>query len=75
MATSDDRQADDSTLPEHRVSGIGGFFFRSRDPEAMQRWYEQRLGVLAVPHELRRGGLDPGGGGDRVRARSSSTRR
>jgi len=49
MATSDDRQGDESTLPEHRVSGIGGFFFRSRDPAAMQRWYEQRLGVLAVP--------------------------
>ena len=49
MATSDDRQGDDSTLPEHRVSGIGGFFFRSRDPAAMQRWYEERLGVLAVP--------------------------
>jgi glyoxylase I family protein len=50
MATSDDRQADESTLPEHRVSGIGGFFFRSRDPEALARWYEQRLGVLQVPH-------------------------
>jgi len=49
MATSDDRQGDDSVLPEHRVSGIGGLFFRSRDPDALQRWYEQRLGVLAVP--------------------------
>ena len=49
MATSSDREGDDPTLPEHRVSGIGGFFFRSRDPEAMQHWYEERLGVIAVP--------------------------
>lgn len=32
-----------------RVSGIGGFFFRSRDPAALQRWYEDVLGVNAVP--------------------------
>ncbi|MGH2446677.1 MAG: VOC family protein [Candidatus Limnocylindria bacterium] len=32
-----------------RVSGIGGFFFRSRDPEALAAWYEQRLGVKPVP--------------------------
>jgi glyoxylase I family protein len=32
-----------------RVTGIGGFFFRSRDPEALQHWYEEVLGVIAVP--------------------------
>ena len=32
-----------------RVSGIGGFFFRSSDPAALQRWYEEVLGVKAVP--------------------------
>jgi len=31
------------------VTGIGGFFFRARDPEALNRWYEGRLGVTAVP--------------------------
>ena len=31
------------------VTGIGGFFFRARDPEALNRWYEERLGVTAVP--------------------------
>ena len=32
-----------------RVTGIGGFFFRSRDPEALARWYEEMLGVDPVP--------------------------
>ena len=32
-----------------RVTGIGGFFFRSRDPEAMAAWYEERLGIGPVP--------------------------
>jgi glyoxylase I family protein len=30
-----------------RVTGIGGVFFRARDPEALKRWYEQHLGVTA----------------------------
>ena len=32
-----------------RVTGIGGLFFRSDDPAALQLWYEQRLGVDPVP--------------------------
>jgi predicted enzyme related to lactoylglutathione lyase len=28
-----------------RVTGIGGVFFRSRDPEAIYRWYERHLGI------------------------------
>jgi glyoxylase I family protein len=32
-----------------RVTGIGGFFFRARDPEALAIWYEERLGVKPVP--------------------------
>jgi glyoxylase I family protein len=30
-----------------RVTGIGGVFFRARDPEALKRWYEDYLGVEA----------------------------
>ena len=33
---------------EH-VTGIGGFFFRSRDPGALATWYQERLGVKTVP--------------------------
>lgn len=32
-----------------RVTGIGGFFFRARDPEALKLWYQERLGVKTVP--------------------------
>ena len=32
-----------------KVTGIGGFFFRAKDPKALGRWYQQHLGVLVVP--------------------------
>jgi predicted enzyme related to lactoylglutathione lyase len=32
-----------------RVLGIGGFFFRSRDPKTLARWYETHLGVRLTP--------------------------
>ena len=32
-----------------RVTGIGGFFFRSQDPDALAVWYQERLGVTTVP--------------------------
>ena len=32
-----------------RVTGIGGFFFRARDPEALTVWYRDRLGVAPTP--------------------------
>jgi glyoxylase I family protein len=32
-----------------RVHGIGGVFFRARDPKALARWYEDHLGVDVTP--------------------------
>jgi predicted enzyme related to lactoylglutathione lyase len=32
-----------------KVTGIGGLFFRARDPAALGRWYEQHLGVTLTP--------------------------
>ncbi len=34
-----------------RVLGLGGIFFRARDPKALGEWYRERLGVpVAHPH-------------------------
>ncbi len=32
-----------------RVEGIGGFFFRSKNPKALAKWYADRLGVTRTP--------------------------
>lgn len=32
------------------VTGIGGFFFRARDPAALQGWYATHLGVGSAPY-------------------------
>jgi glyoxylase I family protein len=31
------------------VQGIGGVFFRARDPKALAEWYRDHLGVALVP--------------------------
>jgi glyoxylase I family protein len=38
-----------------RVSGIGGFFFRSHDPQALAAWYQERLGINTVPETYEEG--------------------
>ena len=32
-----------------RVTGIGGLFFRARDPEALNAWYAEHLGIEGDP--------------------------
>jgi glyoxylase I family protein len=32
-----------------KVTGIGGFFFRAKDPKALALWYQQHFGILTVP--------------------------
>lgn len=32
------------------VTGVGGFFFRARAPEAVRDWYAQHLGVGSAPY-------------------------
>ncbi len=32
------------------VTGIGGFFFRAKDPEELRAWYAKHLGVGSEPY-------------------------
>lgn len=32
-----------------KVTGIGGLFFRSREPETLASWYRDHLGISPVP--------------------------
>lgn len=32
-----------------KVTGIGGFFFRAKDPSALAAWYQQHLGINPTP--------------------------
>jgi len=32
-----------------RVTGIGGLFFRAKDPAALAQWYQEHLGIDPVP--------------------------
>jgi catechol 2,3-dioxygenase-like lactoylglutathione lyase family enzyme len=34
-----------STLPAENVTGIGGVFFKAKDPEGLTQWYRDHLGV------------------------------
>jgi catechol 2,3-dioxygenase-like lactoylglutathione lyase family enzyme len=33
----------------HRVTGIGGVFFKSKDPQALYAWYRKHLGIEFHP--------------------------
>ena len=35
--------------PKEKVLGIGGLFFRAKDPKALATWYQENLGVSPTP--------------------------
>lgn len=37
---------------KEKVTGIGGFFFRAKDPAALAKWYEEHLGINPSPTSL-----------------------
>ena len=39
-----------------KVTGVGGFFFRSKNPEKLNEWYEKHLGIAQSPHNQLSGG-------------------
>ena len=34
------------------VTGIGGLFFRARDPKALEQWYQDHLGISVTPQKI-----------------------
>jgi len=36
-------------MPQHVVTGIGGIFFRAKEPETLAQWYKDHLGINRVP--------------------------
>jgi len=47
-AKAADKQESGGTKME-KVAGIGGLFFRARDPKALGNWYQQHLGIALTP--------------------------
>ena len=35
-----------------KVTGIGGVFFRARDPDMLKSWYEAHLGINPAPTDM-----------------------
>ena len=44
-----DKVESSTHLATERVLGIGGLFFRSRDPKQLAQWYQVHLGIDPVP--------------------------
>jgi len=32
-----------------KVTGIGGLFFRAKDPQGLAQWYQDKLGIKLTP--------------------------
>ncbi|GAB5493234.1 MAG: VOC family protein [Phototrophicaceae bacterium] len=35
---------------KRRVTGIGGIFFKAKNPEQLTAWYDKHLGISRLPH-------------------------
>jgi len=44
------------------ILGIGGFFFRSKDPKALAKWYSEHFGITKVPDDYGIPAWRPSGG-------------
>lgn len=48
LAVAEQTSAADHAAKE-TVTGIGGFFFRTHDPKALEQWYQDHLGISVTP--------------------------
>lgn len=51
MSSAQQRAVDAGERSKEGVTGIGGFFFRAKDPKALAAWYQDHLGVLLTPEK------------------------
>lgn len=49
FAAAGEGTAAQADLSKQSVAGIGGFFFRARDPKALAQWYQDHLGITIIP--------------------------
>lgn len=49
LATAAEQTPAAGPSTKEAVTGIGGFFFRARDPKALAQWYQEHLGITVVP--------------------------
>ena len=66
-------QTPEAVIPAERVLGIGGFFFRSKDPQALALWYQTNLGVDPIPRAYGRHGWEQTAGPTAFAPFSAST--
>ena len=57
-----------------QVTGIGGVFFRAKDPETLSAWYDDTFGVSRAPRDYSTAPMDATGGSDSFRAISQRDR-
>jgi catechol 2,3-dioxygenase-like lactoylglutathione lyase family enzyme len=50
VAVCNTLQSNSNPITMKRVTGIGGVFFKSRDPQKMREWYRQHLGLEVNPY-------------------------
>lgn len=54
-----DKETTQMNSPAERVMGIGGFFFRSREPRQLAQWYQLYLGIEhAMVEQLCKAGIE-----------------
>ena len=51
VARAQSSAAPDPRPARERVVGIGGVFFKAKDPAALAAWYERHLGITGVPRD------------------------
>ena len=49
LSSAQQQAAAGSEPRKEAVTGIGGFFFRAKDPKTLAQWYQDHLGVFITP--------------------------